>query len=101
MSNLTDIAAAIQCHAQKPGAVPAEPVRLADIDAACLSPSEAARLVDPLTGAAYAISYPDRWTLRVCATFERPAPGIRYGPGFDAGTGCLTQVLGPRPPTEG
>lgn len=93
---LSRLAAALNCHAEA-GAAPSAPARAGEITAACLAPSEAARLVDPLTGAPYALDYPEPGVVRLCAGFEGAEPLPWAPPGFDSATGCLTERLAAPP----
>lgn len=92
LEHLSEIVAAVTCHVRA-GADPARPAALVEITAACLAPTRAAAFVDPLTGAAYPLDYPDAGTVRVCATLERPEPRPWMAPAFDAATGCLAAAL--------
>jgi hypothetical protein len=93
LAHLREIASAYVCHATA-AAGPIGPA-LSELSPACLSPTRAAELRDPLTGAAYRIE-PEARLVRVCADFEsanaeaEPYPGA---PPFDPATGCVTATL--------
>lgn len=99
LADLQTIAEALVCHAEA-GAPPAAPASLAEVSPACLSPGRAAGLVDPATGAPYALDRATPGVARVCAAFERPGAAPRWAPpSFDAPTGCLAALL-PRQPAD-
>lgn len=81
---LHEIAAAVGCEAAGPGPF-AAPGSAPALSPACLAPARARALVDPVTGAAYAITYPAPATVRVCAALEAPDAG--------ADAGCVTAPL--------
>lgn len=95
LSHLSALAGALQCH-HEVRAEPPQPLRAEDIAPACLAPSEAADLRDPLTGAPYAIAWAADG-LRVCAAFEGVPPPGWMGQGFDRTSGCIARVLRPAP----
>lgn len=92
---LREIARAIRCERRASGRAP---VDLAEISEACLAPARAAELVDPLTGAAYAIDLPGPAAARVCARFEAPGR-MRFHDAsdarFDRESGCVALALVP------
>jgi hypothetical protein len=90
LADIRQIADAIACHAAAKADPPA-PSTIEQISPACLArgPQE---LVDPSTGAAFAIERPTPDLARVCADFEAPSRGERWPgwPPFDAATGCVS-----------
>ena len=104
LADLQTIAEALVCHAEAgappAGAPPAAPASLAEVSPACLWPGRVAGLVDPATGAPYALDRATPGVARVCAAFERPGAAPRWAPpSFDAPTGCLAALL-PRQPAD-
>ena len=94
LSDIREIAQALTCAAGGEGEAAARPAELAAIGPDCLSPEAAARLRDPVTGAAYAITWTSARTARVCAAFETPARSWSGGwPPFDPATGCVTASM--------
>lgn len=93
LDDLQAIATALDCHVRG-GHAPGRPAALAEISPACLAPDRAAALVDPATGAAYALAYPEAGVARICAAFEAPIPERALMPAnFDAGAGCIALGL--------
>ncbi|MFQ8429829.1 hypothetical protein [Amaricoccus sp. W119] len=93
LSDMREIARALICQGDAE-ASPAQPADLAEISPACLSPDDAADLRDPSSGAAYAITWSDARTARVCGELEdRSRAWTRGWPPFDASTGCVTAAL--------
>lgn len=92
---LREIGRAIRCERRASGRVPTD---LAEISEACLAPARAAELVDPMTGAAYAIDLPGPAAARVCARFETPGR-MRFHDAsdarFDRESGCVALALVP------
>ncbi|MBP7243008.1 hypothetical protein [Amaricoccus sp.] len=94
IDDLQAISGALECHLRG-AAQPARPAALAEISPACLAPGRAAELVDPRTGAPYAIAYPEPGLATICASFEGPpVPRPWTAASFDAATGCLSVGLG-------
>ncbi len=92
LDHLSEIVTAVGCHVRA-GAAPARPATLAEVTAACLAPTRAAGLVDPLTAGPYRLDYPDARSVRACADLEQAEPRPWMGPAFDAATGCLAAPL--------
>jgi hypothetical protein len=93
LQHLHTVAEAILCHARE-GAAPARPAEVSALTEACLAPGQAAALIDPASGAVYAIDYPEPDVARVCAAFERPANlAPRVSGRLDPATGCMSLGL--------
>jgi hypothetical protein len=94
---LRQIADALVCHAEA-GAAPARPAALGELTPACLAPDAVAGMVDPQSGRAYRIAYPEPGRATVCADFERPPADRRFGGqgAFDAASGCISVTLAAR-----
>lgn len=92
-ADLIAISHALECH-NDAAAAPGRPASLAEFSPACLAADRARELVDPRTGAAYALDYPEAGIARLCAEFEGVVVTRRWTPeNFDAATGCISLAL--------